>query len=88
MEPGSATDNLSTGGNEGPLSEGDSTILERATECNTYKQNPAKYGVLSGGAQVIAGTGTTSVVTIENEQNSFTASYRKLSSDTWSYVYA
>lgn len=78
-------------GRDDPLSEEDSNmegILERATERNTYKQNPADYSVIVsphsvlGSREVVPGTGTTSTtVVLEDNQDSFGTPYHKLNGD-------
>lgn len=70
---------LTSKGIEDALNEEDSSmegILQRATERNTYKQNPADYSVI-----VVPQSGTSSSVKIsKGEQNPFSASYHKVES--------
>ena len=77
-------------GDDDPLSEEDSNmegILERATERNTYKQNPADYSVIvspcseQGSGGVVPGTGTTSTTVALEGQDSFGTPYHKLNGD-------
>ena len=75
------------GGDDDPLAEEDSNmegILQRATEHNTYRQNPADYSVIVSPHSVqggVAGTGSTTVG-LEDGQGSFTTSYHKLNGDS------
>ena len=81
-------------GDHGPLSEGDSNldgILERATERNTYKQNPAAdYSVIvpppnghsvQGSRGVVPGTGSTTVA-LEDNEDSFGTPYHKINGES------
>ena len=81
-------------GDHDPLSDGDSNldgILERATERNTYKQNPAVdysvivappsgHSVQGSSRGVILGTGSTTVA-LEDNEDSFGTPYHKINGE-------